>query len=259
MAKKRKLAPAKDSAVSADLDAYRRHRGMSPQGRPVLLVSVLEAVKPSPQPHVLFARVAEAISTSLADGCQVELSDGVEPPLSVLARRDGRTFDASPDPASVVEAPFRIPSRGGQPSYAGILTLWWNDRPATDSDRIIAELLVRHVTGLVDRQRLMDRAGASEARAAGAAMEAIASRQVNLAIGIIMGRDRCSAARAEAALTDLAEERVAELYTVAAETVRSADLCSDAAAAEGDAPDHDTSNLRVLDRGEAVDDGSQWP
>ena len=169
-----------------------------------MIVNASDAVRPSRQPHVLFGRVADAVSEALADGCQVELSDGVEPPLSVLTRREGQPSDSAPDPANVVETSFHIPSRGGQPSYAGILTMWWNDRPATDADRLIAELLVGHVAELVDRHRLMDRAGTSEARAAASAMEAIASRQVNLAVGVVMGRDDVSAAQAEAALSDLA-------------------------------------------------------
>lgn len=234
-------------SVSADLDAYRRHRASSPRESQAGLITTLDALKPSPQPQVMFARLADAVSKHFADGCQIELNDGIDPPLSLIVRRDDMAPRRQSEPGTVAEAVFQIPSRGGQPSYAGILSIWWNHRPITDSDQIAAELLVRHISGLVDRQRLMDRAGASEARAAVAAMEAISSRQLNLAVGILMAQNRCSAEDAETLLTDLADARGAELFTVAAETVRSLELGPHEMGDPGASLDGDSkSNVRVF-------------
>lgn len=246
----RRTTPLPGPSVGADLDAYRRHRGTTPGRSQLGLITALDALKPSPQPQVMFARLADAVSQHYADGCQIELYDGIEPLLSVIARRDDVAPSRQSSPGSVAEAVFHIPSRGGQPSYAGILTIWWTDRPITESDQIAAELLVRHISGLVDRQRLMDRAGASETRAAVAAMEAmeaISSRQVNLAVGILMAQNNCSADHAEALLTDLTDARDAGLFSVAAEIVRSLDVDSHQRLDDGAGSDGGTrSNMRVL-------------
>lgn len=243
----RHTAPLPGPSVSADLDAYRRHRASSPRKSQAGLITALDTLKPSPQPQVMFARLADAVSKHFADGCQIELYDGSEPPLSLTVRHDDMVPRRSSQPGTVAEAAFHIPSRGEHPSYAGILTIWWDDRPITDSDQIAAELLVRHISGLVDRQRLMDRAGASETRAAVAAMEAISSRQLNLAVGILMAQKNCSAEEAETLLTDLADARGAELFTVAAETVRSLDLGPREIGDQGVGLDGDSrSNVRVF-------------
>lgn len=219
-------APAAHQA-SADLDAYRRNRKQLPGGNPSILISTLDALKPSGDPRVTFARLAEVCVPAFCDGCQVELDDGVEP-LTVHVSTAGDSVawpvlsssEARGDVRGAIEVAYRAPSRGGQPSYACIATFWWCTRAAGESDRTAAELLVRHAAGVVDRQRLMERVGTSETRAASAAMNAIVSRQVNLAVGILMARLGGSAADAEAALIDTAEERGLELYTVAAELVR---------------------------------------
>lgn len=207
--------------MSSDLDAYRRHRGAEPQQRLSALISAISRIKPSADPHVVFSRLAEICVSNFADGCQIELSDGTEQPLRVhLDRTDGDATVQQPRDQGVVEVPFQSTERGGQPSYAGIFTVWWRSRRATESDWTIAALLVKYVGSVVDFQRLTQRAGESDTRAATAVMDAIASRQVNLAIGLLMGRSGCSAAEAESHLVDLADERDAQLYTVAADVVR---------------------------------------
>ncbi len=207
--------------VGSDLDAYRRHRAAVPLPRNSPLIASLDSLIGSADPHITFTRLAEICVPSCADGAQIELSDGSERRLSmcidgVSSDRDVRSLKE----LAVVEAPFESISRDGQLSYAGILTLWWRARSATESDWAVAALLVKHACDLVEHRRLIERAGAAEARAASAAMEAIASRQVNLAVGLLMAQLCCSAADAEAHLDELAEKRSAALYTVAAEIVR---------------------------------------
>lgn len=230
MSRKTDSPAGTDPAVSSDLDAYRRHRGATPRPHEDPFISALDALTPSAHPHVLFGRLADVCVPHLADGCQIELADGVDEPLHVLVEVDRHPDDdVAAGVHGAVEVPFQMASRGGQPSYSGIVTFWWHHRDPVDADWTLAQLLVRHAAGLVDRQRLMERTGSSESRAASAAMDVIASRQVNLAIGILMGRTGSAASDAEEELARLAEESSVETYTAAAELVRSNHLRRSAA------------------------------
>jgi hypothetical protein len=155
----------------------------------------------------------------------VELSDGAEPPFRAKC-------PASPEPGSASQlsadrtltTPFRVVSRIGYPSYAGLVTHWWTSRKPSEGDAVIADLMVRHLVALVDHERLMTAIARAEDRAADLALEAICGRTISLAIGIVMHQNGLAPDDAEDLLRRTATATGNCLHQLAAGVVRSGSL-----------------------------------
>jgi hypothetical protein len=120
--------------------------------------------------------------------------------------------------------PFQAVSRTGCPSYAGVVTHWWTDRSPSESDAIIADLMVKHLIALVDHERLMGAVARAEDQAASLALEAISGRAINLAVGIAMHQNGLTPDDAEHLLRQSARTAGRSLAQVAASVVRSGAL-----------------------------------
>jgi hypothetical protein len=194
--------------VSAGLDAYLRLCTEEPPACPVPLTGALSRLRRSADPVVAFGSLPSACVPEFADGCQVELSDGTEP----LFRRAAGPLLAG---AGGLETPFRATS------YAGLVTHWWAGRSPSQSDAVIADLLVRHVSALVEQERLLAAVAQAEDRAASLALRAISGRTVSLATGIVMHQHGLGADEAEDLLRRAAGPTGGGLRQVAASVVRS--------------------------------------
>jgi len=215
--------------AEADLDAFIRHGHELPAACDAALISSLSRLRGSDDPVVAFASLPGACVPEFADGCQIELSDGTEPlfrathPASTASGFEpNRTHSAAED--RVLLTPFRVASRIGYPSYAGVVTHWWTGRAPSDGDAVIADLMVKHLVALVDHERLMAAVARAEARAASLALEAISGRTINLATGIVMHQRGLAPDDAEDLLRQSARTAGSSLAQVAASVVRSGGL-----------------------------------
>lgn len=219
--------------AAADLDAFFRHRDDVPAAHCAALISSLSRLRGSDDPAVAFAGLPRACVPVFADGCQVELSDGTEPLFRVVhpaspADRPESAAGYPTDSDRTLLTPFRVVSRTGYPSYAGIVTHWWTGRAPSDSDATIAELMVKHLIALVDHERLMMAVARAEDRAASLALETISGRTINLATGIVMHQYGLAPDDAEDLLRQSARMAARGLSQVAADVV-----CSGALADRG--------------------------
>lgn len=220
--------------AKADLDAFFRHRHDVPAACCAALISSLSALRRSDDPVVTFAGLPRACVPRFADGCQVELSDGVERPFRAVhpagpADCPGPAAVCSVGPGHVLLTPFRAASRTGYPSYAGVVTYWWTGRAPSESDAAVADLVVRHLIALVDHERLMVAVARAEDRAASLALEAISGRTINLATGVVMHQYGLAPDDAEDLLRRSARMAARGLAQVAAHVVRSGALPDSAA------------------------------
>lgn len=215
--------------AAANLAAYFRHRADAPSAWSAPLISSLSRLRGCEDPVVTFARLPGACVPEFADGCQVELSDGSEPPFRV---EHPASSDDGPGPVTrqgvranqVLSTPFLVGSRTGYPSYAGVVTHWWTRRTPTESDALVADLMVKHLVSLVDQEQLMAQVARAEERAASLALQAISGRTINLAIGIVMHENGLAAEEAEDLLRHSAGITGTCLHQVAAGIVRSRSL-----------------------------------
>jgi hypothetical protein len=209
------------------------HRGDAPDGCRSALIKSLNRLRGSDDPVVTFAGLARACVPTFADGCQVELSDGTEPPFRITHPADAA--DNLPTKAAPVGSyqalltPFRVVSRTGYPSYAGLVTHWWNDRTPSHSDAEIADLMVKHLIALVDRERLTAAVARAEDRAASLALDAVCGRTIDVATGIVMHQNRLGAEDAEKLLRRSARLTGRDVAQVAASVVRSGGLADSVA------------------------------
>jgi hypothetical protein len=229
---------AAPSVAEADLGAFFRHRADVPTACCAALIGSLSRLRGSDDPVVTFGGLPGACVPDFADGCQVELSDGAEPVFRVThpaspADGPGRVVAHPADPDQVLSTPFRVVSRTGYPSYAGVVTHWWTGRTPSESDAVIADLMVMHLVALVDHERLMAVVARAEDRAAALALEAISGRTISLATGIVMHQDRLAADDAEDLLRQSAGMTGRSLHQVAASVVRSGSLGVSRAAPSG--------------------------
>jgi hypothetical protein len=215
--------------AEADLDAFFRHRDDVPTACCTALTSSLSRLRGSDDPAVTFAGLPRACVPGFADGCQVELSGGTEPPLRVAHPASSA---ADPEPVAahpahsdhILLTPFQVASRTGYPSYAGVVTHWWTGRAPSESDASIADLMVKHLIALVDHERLMLAVARAEDRAASLALEAISGRTINLATGVVMRQYGLASDDAEDLLRQSANTAARSLAQVAASVVRSGAL-----------------------------------
>jgi ANTAR domain len=218
------LPPA---TAEADLDAFFRHRDDVPKTCRTAVIGSLSRLRGSDDPVVTFAGLPAVCVPEFADGCQVELSDGAESLLRLTyppsrADRPERIAAHAPGSGQLLLTPFRVASRTGYPSYAGVVTHWWTRRTPSDSDAAIADLMVKHLIALVDHERLMAAVARAEDRAASLALEAISGRTINLATGIVMHQNGLAPEEAENQLRQSARAAGLGLLQVAASVVRCA-------------------------------------
>jgi hypothetical protein len=216
-----------EGSMSADLDAYRRHRNDTMPASSGL-ADLIGALRGSDQPQVVFARLADLAVAALCDACEVEIDDGTRSRVRRSAQElaapcDGQEEgdDAAPDAtATELHVPLSGPSRGDHPSYVGIATFSWSACRPLETEELAATLAVRHAETLVDHERLLNLLGAAEGRAAGAALSAITSRSINLAIGIGMHQHSETEELSEDRLRQSAAENGQTLFSAAARAVR---------------------------------------
>jgi len=215
--------------AETNLDAFLQHRADVPRPCGAPLVSSLSQLRGSDDPVITFGRLPQACVPEFADGCQVELCDGMEPPFRIAhppgEAEGSESFAARPvGPEQLLATPFRVVSRMGFPSYAGAVTHWWIGRKPSESDAVIADLMVRHLVALVDHERLMTAVAQAEDRAADLALAAISGRTISLATGIVMHQNGLAADDAEDLLRQAAGPNGRDLHQVAASVARSRSL-----------------------------------
>ena len=230
MAERATSGDTASTVAEADLDAFFRHRDDVPTAGCVALISSLGRLRGSDDPVVTFAGLPRVCVPEFADGCQVELSDGAEPLFRVTSA-DGleRTAARPVGPDQVLLTPFQVASRTGYPSYAGVVTQWWSGRTPSESDAVIADLMVKHLIALVDHERLMSAVARAENQGASLALEAISGRTINLATGIVMHQNGLAPDDAEDLLRQSARTAEIDLAQMAASVVRSGTLGDPAA------------------------------
>ena len=230
MAERATSGDTASTVAEADLDAFFRHRDDVPTAGCVALISSLGRLRGSDDPVVTFVGLPRVCVPEFADGCQVELSDGAEPLFRVTSA-DGleRTAARPVGPDQVLLTPFQVASRTGYPSYAGVVTQWWSGRTPSESDAVIADLMVKHLIALVDHERLMSAVARAENQGASLALEAISGRTINLAIGIVMHQNGLAPDDAEDLLRQSARTAEIDLAQMAASVVRSGTLGDPAA------------------------------
>lgn len=193
--------------VGGDLDAFRRYRAQLPAGFAHPLSEALSRLGVSDQPAVLFARLANVVVPGLADGCDVELLEGGDALLRASVGELPATGRGELD--GMLRLPVQGAGCGSHPSYTGVLTLWWTARPPSSAEIMAADLLVRHLVSLVDVERLKSVVGESDSRAARSAVDAIASRPINMAVGVVMHQFNSNEDDAEERLREYALHAVA--------------------------------------------------
>ncbi len=241
------------SAVAeANVTAFFRHRADLPIPCSAALISSLSRLRGSDDPVVTFGRLPKACVPEFADGCQVELLDEAEPLFRV---RHPASSDEGPeevtgpriDPEQVLSTPFRVLSGFGYRSYAGVVTHWWTSRTPSESDAVIADLMVTHLVSLVDHERLVALVTRAEDRAASLALQAISGRTISLAVGIVMHEKGLVAEEAEDVLRQSAASTGTCLHHVAVGVVRSRSLASKPTR-NGGRPSATDRPRRLLDR-----------
>jgi hypothetical protein len=222
--------------AEAGLDAFLRSGEVVPEVPRAGLIGAISGLRGSGDPMVTFAGLARACVPLFADGCEVALDDGTEPPFRVRheadrggAPKSASTSRAGPwapesSPGRLLLTPFRVTSWADWPSYAGVVTHWWDHRAPDDRDALIADLMVKHAIALVDRERVAAMVGKAEDRAARLALRAISGRAFNLATGIVMYQEGLTAEAAESRLRQAAGDTGAGLAEVAARVLRAGAL-----------------------------------
>jgi len=208
--------------AQANLAAFFRHRADVPAPCRASPISLLTRLRRSDDPVVTFGGLPAACVPGFADGCQVELSDGVEPPFRITHPEPATARPTGSD--QVLATPFLVMSQAGYPSYAGVVTHWWTGRAPAESDAAIVDLMVKLMVAFVDHERLMAVVARAEDRAATLALEAISGRTISIATGIVMHQNGLAADDAEDLLRQHARMTGRGLHQVAASVVRSGSL-----------------------------------
>ena len=197
----------------------------------------LRDVVDSAEPAVVLSSLARCCSTCFCDMCAIELSEGTEDLFRIrfpMADDDSSAsgHGASPRDAALASAPglmvaateFRAPSGHGYPAFAGVVTYVWYEHEPTESDAMVARLLVDRALAIVGQQRLAESATQAEARAAKLAIELITSRAEGEATGILMAKHRVTSHEALQLLRQLSRTSRHSLDRVAADVIRAAGL-----------------------------------
>ncbi len=231
------MAARGSTTAAADLSMLGQRGVDGPGAAGNTLARSLGRLRASDDPVVTFAGLAKACVPEFADGCDVELCAGTEPVFRAsqpTGPADGRERQAARHIASdqMLITPFRVVSRTGYPSYSGLVTHWWTDRTPSESDAVIADLMVTQLAALVELERLSAEVARAEDRAASIAQESIRSRTINIATGIVMHQKRLPQDDAERLLRHAARTAGTSLAHAASAAVRGGALRDSGAQAD---------------------------
>jgi len=203
-----------------DLDAYRRHKNEHPREQAHVLLRALDAMTASEDPHVTFARLVENCTPHFADGCAIDLGDGNEPTCRLRATSCRKPVTGRRS----LHTQFSGAPRGHFARYAGVFSAWWSDRDPSESDVLTAALLLRYTIALIDAERLTVLLGKSDERSSRLAIEAITTRPINLATGLLMATNGCDDREAENTLRAIATDTSRNLYEASRDLLESAQV-----------------------------------
>ena len=199
-------------------------------GEPGLLTLALRDLRRSAEPAVVLSSLARLSVPCFSDGCELELSEGLDPVFEVsfplpgeepVQRSRSSRCNEPPAGAAVITA-FDMPSDHGRPSFSGHVIHSWTLRVPTAEDAVIARMLVDHALEVVRYERLAEIARTAEDRSAWLAREAMANRSIGEAIGIEMATRHLQRTAAIELLKDASRRSGRSLHEISVDVVRAA-------------------------------------
>jgi len=220
-------------------------------GEPGLLTLALRDLRRSAEPAVVLSSLARLSVPCFSDGCELELSEGLDPVFEVsfplpgeepVQRSRSSRCNEPPAGAAVITA-FDMPSDHGRPSFSGHVIHSWTLRVPTAEDAVIARMLVDHALEVVRYERLAEIARTAEDRSAWLAREAMANRSIGEAIGIEMATRHLQRTAAIELLKDASRRSGRSLHEISVAVVRAAACATSESTGQTGTPDAPVVNL----------------
>jgi hypothetical protein len=200
------------------MSAATSHRNDSFRDLPPVLEVSADAVRadlaslvPSAEATEVFAELARLCVPKYCDACLISIVDDRDQARVIRwphpdARLDGAIGPASrprPRPAASAEplpgAPseaIRIPIVGLEDGHRGELVLGFDRRRPSDGHALLGQVLVERAVALITRQQQAASAAAAADRASNLEIALESSREIGMAMGIVMDRHKLSADQA---------------------------------------------------------------
>jgi hypothetical protein len=220
-------------------------------GEPGPLPLALRDLRRSAEPAVVLSSLARLSVPCFSDGCELELSEGLDPVFEVSfplpgdepVRRNESSRGSEPPAGTAVITAFDMPSADGRPSFSGHLIHSWTLRVPTAEDAVIARMLVDHALEVVRYERLAEIARAAEDRSARLAREAMAGLSIGEAIGIEMATRHLHRTAAIELLKDASRRSGRSLHEISVDVVRAATCATIDSTGQTGAPEAPVVNL----------------
>lgn len=198
-----------------------------------LLVAIRE-LESSPEPAVMFSRVADVCASRLASACLVSLIERAdEAPYHVRAGVTAVDSVSRPAPDAHeirsahhtidrhrIVLPVVPPPTPDEMPYRGRLELFWRSGHQPGSvDMVLAQVVVDHAVAEVHRARMAEQLRIDRARAANLEIALKSNRDIGMATGILMARHVVTAEDAFRLLVRVSQLTHRKLRDIATEVI----------------------------------------
>lgn len=199
---------------------------LSPEVPVERLLADLARLDGSAEPAETFSRLAELIAPTYCDHCTISIEqDGSRYRINWPAPasldgliEDGRAFGQQPDswqPAG--SGSVSIPIEGAGDDYRGELRLTFARLQPTASHQLAGRLLVERAVGLIYQYQQVAALEAALARIANLELALTSSREIGMAMGIVMDRHKLSSDQAFDLLSRISQHSRRKVREVARE------------------------------------------
>jgi ANTAR domain-containing protein len=187
------------------------------------LLAALDRLVGSVQPGVVFTGVARLCVPMCCDSCTISIVEDA----GVAYRLCWPQADPEVSPDTAEQSPgYRlgehelvVPFEGVGGGYQGSMAWSYRRYRPTGSDALLAQLVIERATALVRREQLEAEAASSAMLIADLEMALASSREIALAIGMVMDRHKLSTDQAFDLLSRISQHRRRRVREVAREII----------------------------------------
>lgn len=180
-------------------------------------LSRLAELPRSAEPAVVLAALARRSVATSCDACTISMEDGFRwrwPPAE--AELDGPVGIESERPASAADSPAERELWVNSPGGYSMTWRYRRHRP-TDADLLLAQLALDRAVAIIEVEQLRTRAEAADELAGNLQVALTSSREIGMAMGIVMERHKLSPDQAFELLSRISQQRQQRVRAVAAQ------------------------------------------
>jgi hypothetical protein len=180
------------------------------------VLETLDATVVSAEPAVVFSSVAWLCVPLMGDAVTIAITEANRATYGIRWPGPNATVD---DPAlyprHTISAAFQSPSTDHDAGYSGVLALHFHGSRPEATHAVLPQLIVERCVDIIERERLAETVRAQQQRAENLEVGLHSSREIGIAMGIVMGSRKVTSQAAFELLSKVSQHSQRKIRDIA--------------------------------------------